>query len=314
MNDYFKTIDEQIKILEGRGLAIEDRQKATNILLRYNYYKIVNATLPFFTEKDSNGAFRYRQGTDFKDLVEVAHFEKELKKILLTHMLEIERIARSIISYKFVEKHPEKNAYLNVDNYSKYSRNLALTNIDSIKETLTRYQEEENYNRSINYYMRKYDSVPFWFIINFISFGKVVNIFETLENELKEDIGDEFQKFVEENLGRKLDEYITPSMLESFLKNAKDIRNIAAHDNLILNYKFDDLEYFKTIHGKYGINEDDKRNRLFDTVEVLEALIPSSTFYNFSNDIESLFNILKDQVDDHAYKKIVEVLGYRGVK
>lgn len=42
--NFFKTLDEQIKIIESRGLVIENKKYAKDILLRYNYYKIVNAT------------------------------------------------------------------------------------------------------------------------------------------------------------------------------------------------------------------------------------------------------------------------------
>ena len=93
MFEYFKSTDQQIDILKSRGLIINDEKRAKEVLLRYNYYKIINATLPFFTEKSKNGKFKYREGTDFLDLYEVHHFDKELKKILLSQMLEIERIA-----------------------------------------------------------------------------------------------------------------------------------------------------------------------------------------------------------------------------
>lgn len=309
MTEYFKTIDEQINILKSRGLEIKDEKKAYDTLLRYNYYKIINATIPFFVDWEKNGKYRFREGVDFKDLVEVHNFDKELKKILLTYMLEIERIARSIISYKFVEKYPKKNSYLDYDNYDKKDISLVKINVDNLKETLNRYKEEKNYNRSINYYINKYGSVPFWFLVNFISFGKLVNIYETLDYKLQEDIADEFQVFVEENLGMELIQYITPSHLTSFLKNAKDIRNMSAHDNLILGYKYEKIEFFAEIHEKYNINENNPRDGLYQSIVILNYLIPKSLKRNMLEDIEILIKDLRNRIDEKAFENVLKSIG-----
>ena len=59
MIEYFKSTDQQIDILKSRGLIINDEKRAKEVLLRYNYYKIINATIPFFTEKSETGKFKY---------------------------------------------------------------------------------------------------------------------------------------------------------------------------------------------------------------------------------------------------------------
>lgn len=308
MSKFFKNIDQQIEILKSRNLIIDDIGYAKNTLLRYNYYKIINGTSKFFIDDDKR---TYRQGVDFQDLVDVHNFDKNLKKILLSSMLELERIARSIISYKYVEKYPEPGDYLNIKNYSKYDKSLALVNIDNLKTTIEKYMEEENYHRSMQYYMKKYGSIPFWFIINFISFGKLVNIFETLDNNLKEDICDEFQKIVEDSLGRKIDSYLTPSHLQSFLENARDIRNVSAHDNLILDINLREIEYYKPIHELFNINKDDKKDTLYDTLVILQALLPKETSKELKDDINKEMKKLEQIVDKIAYEKIINTIGFK---
>lgn len=310
MVKYFKSIDEQLKLLKYRGLIIDDEKIAGDILLRYNYYKIINSTLPYFTVKDDEKKYIYRAGTDFQDLVDVHNFDKNLKRILLSQSLEIERIARSIISYKFVEKYPQKNSYLNVKNFNMQDNRQIKININAIEETIDKYAEEDNFKRSINYYLNKYKSVPFWFIINFLSFGKVINIYETLDYQLQEDIADEFQKIVEENLNEKLEEFLTPNMLQSFLANAREIRNIAAHDNLILDYHFEPIEYFYSIHNKYNISLEDERNKLFDTFIVNNLLLPVNLRKEILFEIKNLLNKLSKEVDAIAYEKILKNTGF----
>lgn len=309
MSRYFTTIEEQINILESRGLIIEDKKLAMDTLLRYNYYKIINGTREIFMDDLKKN--RYRKGTNFQDLIDIHNFDKDLKKLMLSQMLELERIARSIISYKFVEKYPEKNSYLNPSNFDKKDLNLVIINIEHLKETIDKYKNEENYKRSINYYLEKYNFVPFWFVINFISFGKLINIYETLDYQLQEDIADEFQKIMEENIGNKLETFLTPSIFKSFLFSAKDIRNISAHDNLILDYKYDDIEYFKPIHEKYNFSENEKLDKLYHAIVVIETMLPYKYYERSKKDLVALFERLKDEVDEIAYKRVVDNLGYK---
>lgn len=309
MKKYFTSIEEQINILENRGLLIPDKQYAKDTLLRYNYYKIINGTRDIFL--DDKNINRYREGTEFGDLIDIHNFDKDLKKHLLSQTLELERIARSIISYKFVEKYPKKNSYLNPDNFDQREKSLVLINIDSISETIDKYRNEENYKRSIDYYIHKYDSVPFWFVINFVSFGKLVNIYETLDLELQESIADEFQKIVEENLGYPINTFLTPSALKSFLSSAKDIRNIAAHDNLILDYRYEIIEYFGPIHSKYNFKKEDKLDRLYHAIVCIEAMLPYKYFDKSKNEIHYLFDRLKKEVDEIAYNRVKNSLAYK---
>ena len=307
MKNYFKTLDDQINILKNRGLIINDENEAKSALLRYNYFKIVNATYDFFIERDGN-KIKYREGTDFEDLMDVHNFDKELKKILLASMLEVERILRSIISYKFINKYPKEDDYLNPKNYSHENKEFIIVNIDSIKDVISKYESEDNFNRTMKYYTKKYSTIPLWFVINFISFGKLVNIYETLDHELKEDIADEFQSFLEENLGESIEGHITPSQLFSFIDNAKEIRNISAHDNLIIGHKFPNIAYFEPIHSKYGVKGHD-RTSLYDTVVILKALLPKDEFDKLENQIKKNINELETLVDRKAFNMIIKKIG-----
>ena len=46
----FKTIEEQIAILESRGLIIDSRETARRFLTRNNYYSLVNGYKEFFLD------------------------------------------------------------------------------------------------------------------------------------------------------------------------------------------------------------------------------------------------------------------------
>ena len=44
----FKTLDEQIKILQGKGLIISDPEETKDILLRENYFFVTNFKLSIY--------------------------------------------------------------------------------------------------------------------------------------------------------------------------------------------------------------------------------------------------------------------------
>lgn len=46
----FLTINQQMELLENRGLVIEDKNKTANYLLSNNYYSIINGYGKYFTQ------------------------------------------------------------------------------------------------------------------------------------------------------------------------------------------------------------------------------------------------------------------------
>lgn len=304
---YFITIDEQVALLKSRGLIIDDEDLAKKTLFRYNFYKVINGTYKIFTDNEKS---KYYPNTKFEYLIEVYKFDKEIKKKLLGAALEVERILRSIVSYKFMEKHPEKAAYLDYRNFDN-SNNIAKSNILSFEKAINQFREEINYHKSINHYLNKYGSVPLWFIINFISFGKLITFFESLKMEEKFEIADEFERFVEENIEEDIRFRLSPRILKSFLENAKELRNICAHDNLILGYTFE-LEniYYRPIHDIWQREENEKRNQLFDTFLILQALLPKDQFNSINQSMLKRINRLRERIPKNAFIKVMDSIGF----
>ncbi|MDY2737403.1 hypothetical protein [Intestinibacter sp.] len=58
-----KTFDEQIELLESRGLLIEDKIKTKFILQNINYYRFTAYLINFKNEDDS-----YVEGTTFNEI------------------------------------------------------------------------------------------------------------------------------------------------------------------------------------------------------------------------------------------------------
>ncbi len=63
----FKTYDEQIEILEKRGLIITDKNAAKKILKIHNYYNLINAYKDVFIDKGTTPE-TFIKGVTFDEL------------------------------------------------------------------------------------------------------------------------------------------------------------------------------------------------------------------------------------------------------
>lgn len=69
----FKTIEEQIAILENRGLIIDDKELAKKSLANLNYYRLSAYTLTL--RKDDH----FYDNVHFSDMMQIYKFDMELR-------------------------------------------------------------------------------------------------------------------------------------------------------------------------------------------------------------------------------------------
>ena len=118
----FKTIDEQIKILEDRGLVFLNEETAKLNLIRYGYYEIVNGYKdPLLLETDSD---RFKKGSTFEHLFELYKFDKKLNDYVLRSTLDFELNLKTVFSYVISENYGViDNSYLNKSLYNLGEKN-----------------------------------------------------------------------------------------------------------------------------------------------------------------------------------------------
>lgn len=82
MDKPFKTIEEQVELLEARGVATDD--DTPEVLLREGYYSVVNGyKAPFIDKEKTESAKddRYLPGTSFADIYALFMFDRELRML-----------------------------------------------------------------------------------------------------------------------------------------------------------------------------------------------------------------------------------------
>ena len=79
----FKTLEEQLKIFESKGLTITDRKHAQEILLKENYF-FINGYRHMFTNGIKD---HYIPGTTFEELYATFLFDRKLRNIMFKYIL-----------------------------------------------------------------------------------------------------------------------------------------------------------------------------------------------------------------------------------
>lgn len=214
MSKPFKTLDEQISILKSRGLIIPDEEAAKLSLLCNNYYNVINYYSKFFMV---GGTDNYLPDVSFNEILSVYYFDKEIKSIFLKATIDIEKCLKSMIAYYFSGAHSEDYSYLNVNNFdcSKITKTVNL--ISGISKTIAQ-KEREKIDNSVKHYLNHHFNVPLWVIMNYLSFGQVVQFYELMKQSDQNKIAKRFSDFSNKALNTTT-VHLDSKKLLSYLKN-----------------------------------------------------------------------------------------------
>lgn len=231
----FKTIDEQIEILNGRGLLTDDGTRL--ILEREGYYPVVNGYKDFFLDGEATreaGEDAYLPGARFDDVYRLFAFDRDLRTTFMRYFAMAEAALKTVCAYKFTEAHPhEKNPYMNVANYrTKYQKKgKALDLIEEFGKAIGLNGESGQWRKKT--YLRHYvedhgGEVPLWVLMNFATLGQAFRFYCFMGEGMQNEVAKMFSVLYRESYGIK--KRIHPKMLRVAFDHIKDFRNICAHD------------------------------------------------------------------------------------
>lgn len=169
----YKTIDEQLDILESRNVSIPSKSFARRVLAYENYYHVINGyKAPFIASTKPNDT--YKPGTSFNEIVALYTFDRHLREILFPDLLRIEHCVKSQIIDVFSKYHGhDHTSYLrpnsfNTSPFDNFKRANAL-----IFDLLKLIDKQRWRHDAIAHYMTKYQFVPIWVLSKVMTFGKI---------------------------------------------------------------------------------------------------------------------------------------------
>lgn len=302
----FKTIDEQLKILKSRGLNIPDETYAYNYLLTNNYYNIINGYSKYFME---NNKQKYLNEASFNEISSLYFFDKQIKKTFFEAILNCEHHLKAIFAYRFSESFPnEKYAYLDINNYSKdkvLEVGYIISRISKIIKNNIKYA-----NNAIYHYVEKYHDVPVWVLIDFLDFGILKKLIECMPVSIQNKIAVDLTRFIKDN-NSDFNETFTPESMIKFIKNIHETRNICAHNNRLIEFKCrSNSIYFKFIHEKSNLTNDNSRKSPYSTFISLQCFLSKTEFSTLNNTIRKRIKNLDNKLSSININSIICLLGF----
>lgn len=228
----WKTIDEQIEILQSRGLQITDYDRAKRYLNRLGYYRLSGYWYPF--RRFRNGANGqtdelrsddFIEGSRFDDLIRLYVFDKKLRLLALDALERIEMALRVDVAHLLGESdalaHENPNCFHG--NFSKKVNHK--TGKTDHQVWLEKYQQQvRRANRLpfVSHHLRKYGCLPVWVAMEVWDFGMLSTLYEGMKHADKTRIASKYGVAD----GNKLAKY---------LRSLSFIRNVSAHHARLWN-------------------------------------------------------------------------------
>ena len=291
----FRTIDEQMDILENKGLVINNRAITAEILLRENYFFLNGYRTPFYTKNK-----KFKPGTTFEELYSLFLFDRNLRNILFKNLLIVENNIKSIISYTLSKKYGYKEKeYLKPSNYNQDIKEQRRVN-DVLEKMKRQIRVNGSKHSATLHYMNNYGYVPMWILVKVLSFGIINELYGILKNEDKKEICDIYG--------------INPKEMEIYLSLLSNYRNLCAHEDIVYDHRTQ-KEIPNTIyHNKLKIEQIDGfykygKNDIFALIIILKIMLTKNRFNEMMNDINDEIKTLSQNLKTITHQEIYQILG-----
>ena len=298
MDKKFKTLQEQVDILESKGLLIEDRDECIDILLRENYF-FINGYRHLLMKSPQDRNFVV--GSTFRELYSIFLFDRYLRNIIFKNLLIVENNMKSIISYQLSKKYGYREKdYLNAKNFTNdpdKSRRVK----DLINKMKRQIRVNGQQHTATMHYITNYGYIPLWVLVKLLSFGVISDLFTVLKPEDKVGIADIYD--------------VEVSQLEDFLPILANYRNLCAHEDILYDHRTDKSIDNNIYHEKLGILQmDDEyiygKNDIFAVVIILKYLLTDAEFRLMMREIDYEIGKLSGVIKPIPLAKILDRIGF----
>ena len=255
---------EQIELLKSRGLIINDTQYAILKLKHISYFRLSAYFLPFYSEENT-----FKTGTTFEQIIEVYHFDKELRILTFSAIEKIEIFLRTSVSYNFSNKYGAFG-YIEKENFCIKKENDFSWLVKDLKKESNRSKET-----FVKHFELKYtnEELPIWMVVEIISFGTLSKLYSLLCPDIEREILN----------GIGLPSFVFKNWLHVF----SYIRNTSAHHSRLWNRQF----VIKAKIPKHKKEFEGMINDKYITLAVMINYILKTIddTFDYKNELEKLF-------------------------
>ena len=295
----FKTLEEQLNIFENKGLIINDKEKAKEILLKENYFFLNGYRLIFMY---SNSDRKFVKNSTFDELYSMFKFDRELRNILFKNLLIVENNIKSIISYKLSVKYgyKEKN-YLKPTNFTNDRKEQRRVN-DVLNKMNRQIRVNAQNHSATLHYLNNYGYIPLWVLVKVLSFGLINELYGILKPEDKTEIANIYNLNVDD--------------MEIYLSLLANYRNLCAHEDIVYDHKTQRYINGTKFHEKLNIEKDSfneykkGKNDIFALIIILKQMLDEEKFTQMMNEINIKIQDWQWEVKSITVNKLYDYMGF----
>jgi len=214
-------IDQQITLLESRGLNIQDKAKAHQYLRFINYYRLSGYTIYFEQFANGKRTHQFKAETTFENVISLYNFDRHLRMLVMDAIERIEVAVRTQICLTLATTYKDSHWHLRRELFSSDFKFYTL---------LSKCEAEQQRSKEpfAKHYKKTYASptlLPAWMMAELLSMGTWSQMYENLANRSdRKKISDAFK--------------LPPLEFESWLHSLTYIRNLCAHHSRLWNRHF----------------------------------------------------------------------------
>ena len=273
MGNRARTLDEQIALLQSRGMEISDIEKAKEVLLDVGYYRLGFYWFPF--EKSCPPHQRrnheFKTGANFDDAVKLYYFDYALRNILQKYITRIEVNFRTFLVYTI------SNKYNKLSTWFVSSRVVDRDYILSFDTEV--YTDKFKRNKFIAAHHRNHINdryAPAWKTLEFMTLGSNIALYKSLL-----DLDD--KKAIAHHFG-----VTYTNIFENYLDVVRCVRNTCAHGGLLY-----DIALYPLIRRGPANVTGNERKRLYGALKVVGYLlkqVSENRVADYEKEVEELVN------------------------
>lgn len=314
MSKPFKTHNQQLKILRDRNIIIKNGTKAKAILIRENYYQLINGYKSIFLDRIETKTRKsdyYKDGTTFEQIYALFTLDRNLRNIFLKYLLMAENSIRSKIAYQFSKEH-EKEAfsYFNINNYRDNDHQNTTALIAELSSVTKNNTDSITKTGPFFHYLSEHKELPLWVLVTKLSLGQTCKLFYNLKDDTKIEILKSMLYEFNKNsaAGRKLvqpSKYLNEFM--GLLNCIKAFRNVCAHEDRLYDYIAKNRKG-KQIQSNYFylITAPQFKSGLYDIILVLRFFLSKSDYKNLIHEFEKEIEDLRKNFPSNLFSEVTK--------
>lgn len=215
----FQTYDQQVGLLESRGMDVGDHDEAVFQLKRVNYYRLSGYWYPFRRIANGSRMDDFFPGTTLADVMKLYDFDAALRAMTFSALAPIELTVRALLGHAL----GSINERIHLEPALLNSRARGV----EYERWKSRYDRElaDSHEDFVEHHWKKYGGeLPVWAAVEVLDWGGLTKLYGFSPRSAQDDVAATFN--------------LRAPQLESWLKSLNIVRNVCAHHGRLFNRVF----------------------------------------------------------------------------